>query len=217
MSILIASTFHKKLWAQNSFQNQCADEATKKIPVFKKGETVAESQYFFEIGVHSYNGDDCQNCQCVKFFGTLYAGCSGACKPQGYTLLMDANGKMLRFIKSDLQKYSSDAFGKHEKLSLEESARILDYLNNQESLKQFYDLIAGQDGNFKGYTARTSGADFKTSSGASVKGIEDAGNTLATVLLHASRVREDLGLKDWPTYQGKTPVQASDTGKTQTH
>ncbi|MEK6705410.1 MAG: hypothetical protein AABZ06_06450, partial [Bdellovibrionota bacterium] len=165
-----------------------------------------KEEYGAVIKVASYLSEKCKRCRCMSYFGGLLAGCSNSCRPQGYVAVIGETGIVLGFVEQTFQRYNPmglSSYARHSPLSTEEVKRLAEISNSTETLKKIYEEgFTGGDTN--GYAARISKMpslkdDFKK-----------AGNTVATFLLHLSRVRETYGIKGFPLYKGKTPVLPAD-------
>lgn len=132
----------------------------------------------------------------VNYSGPLYKGCvKGAlsCSMQSYEIQMDKNGYVLNFLDSTL-KWSTTG-NKEISYTKKELKRIANFANDNKVLKFISNTVKNSG---KSYSARVS-KEYK---------LQGGGNTVATFLVHMSRVREKLGLSGGGklyVYKGHSP------------
>lgn len=130
------------------------------------------------------------SCTLVQFEGPMYGDCG--CRPQGYTLLMDADGNVVEFLSSTLRYGRRESFMTRSILG-----RLVQMSNDPDQLRQAYatDPRKGE------YMAKKSIASHIGHIG------HGTGATVAAVIVHISKVRERLLGKanQWPVYSNPQP------------
>jgi hypothetical protein len=142
-----------------------------------------ENDLPFKIKVYDYKTKDVTG-YLISYHGTLYGVCGRKCKLQGYTVVMDSQGKIIKFLDSTLAQTAVEY-----DISQAGLDRILNLANNEaDALKKLFDKTSAVN---EDYSARMSTATT----------LWGAGNSVGTFQLHISLVREKLNLKDYPIYK----------------
>ncbi len=142
-----------------------------------------------DVYLTPYTEAECQNktCYVATYDGPLYNTCDGMCRMQGYSVVIDSSGFVVKFLAStlvyqNLSEYIMDK-GSLERLRL--------IVNNPILLKKIYEQIPEDN-----FAARMSllSTDFF-----------GGGNTVGTFLVHMARVRSALKMNNWNPYVGSSP------------
>lgn len=72
------------------------------------------------------------SCVIVQFEGPFYGGCG--CSPQGYTMLLDADGRVVEFLSSTLRYGRAEYF-----MTTEHLGRLRDMANDRKALSAAYE------------------------------------------------------------------------------
>ncbi len=202
----------KKLFAALMFQTQLTTrpreyhaidlqksktEVLKYVAVFLPDEK--QSAPKIQIKVYSEGICQKQKCYQASYFGPLYDSCDSQCRMQGYSIVIDRQGRVLQFLSSSL--VYKDAYEYLMDKSSIERLRLI--ANDKDLLKTIYEFAPDDN-----YSARMShlSTDF-----------EGGGNSVGTFLVHLARIRQAMSSeltstaltnqerRPWPLYLGPSP------------